>query len=263
MPTDLTAGLADRVAEALAADGTLKEGSYSVVLSRRKRAVVETRADGHHVVRIVATSTPEKIVRFVRANRTALEENARRIREAAPQRPAKQLRDGEVFQLLGRPVALRPTASPADPAPAGAMLLDAAELERRGARAVIDWYCDFGLGWMHSTAPALWSRLAPGRPLPTLAVRDLGKRREGLFEDGPFRATLHWRVFQLDAVLVEYALAHELAHAARPPGASHGPGFWRCLQGALPDARARHRDLLVAARTAWVGDLTEGIAKRP
>ncbi|MFF4344733.1 YgjP-like metallopeptidase domain-containing protein [Kitasatospora sp. NPDC001540] len=255
MSTEPTTDLATRVAQAIAADGALAEGSYSVVLSRRRRASVDTLADGRHVVRILATSTPEKIAKFIRDNRATLEEHARRNREAAPRRPALRLEDGEIFQLLGQPSVLRLSPSPALATDGPVMLLPRADLDRRGVHSVIDWYRDFGLAWMNSQAPALWSRLAPQGPLPTLAVRDLGKRREGLFEDGPFRVTLHWRIFQLDARLVEYALAHELAHAARPAGPSHGPRFWRCLESALPDARARHRDLLAEARTLWTGDI--------
>jgi predicted metal-dependent hydrolase len=257
MPTDPTAGLAERVVAALTADGALEEGSYTVVLSRRKRAMVDTRDDGHHILRIVATSTPEKMVAFIRANRAVLEEHARHNREIAPQHPALRLADGEQFRVLGQPAALRLSPSPAPAVRGGAIVLGEADLDDRGAQAVVDWYRDFGLDWMQANAPALWSRISPGRPMPRLAVRDLGKRREGLFEPDEFRVTLHWRAFQADARLVQYALAHELAHAARPAGKPHGPGFWRCVEGALPDARALHKDFLAAMRKVWVGDLRD------
>jgi hypothetical protein len=137
------------------------------------------------------------------------------------------------------------------------MLVDAADVDQRGAQAVIDWYRRRGVEWMEGAGPGLWHLVGAPERLPELAVRDLGRRREGLYDGIRRRVTLHWRVFQLDAPLVEYALCHELTHGTRPPGTSHGPEFWRRLCGALPDALERHRTLRQTARFSWSGDVED------
>jgi hypothetical protein len=95
-------------------------------------------------------------------------------------------------------VALQLATTPPWSPQVDTMVLNSADVARRGAQAAVEWYSQRGLEWIQDAAPALWRRLAPGGPVPPLAVRDLGMRREGLYEEKRDLATLHWRVFQLD-----------------------------------------------------------------
>jgi predicted metal-dependent hydrolase len=52
-------------------------------------------------------------------------------------------------------------------------------------------------------------------------------------------------LMRLPAHLAAYVAAHEVAHLVHR---DHSPGFWRLLRSLLPDARARHDELLAHGR---------------
>lgn len=58
--------------------------------------------------------------------------------------------------------------------------------------------------------------------------------------------SLNWRLILLPAGLVDYVLAHELAHLRQM---NHSPAFWSLVESVIPDYRARRRDLEQAARS--------------
>ena len=55
---------------------------------------------------------------------------------------------------------------------------------------------------------------------------------------------IHWATLQLPPALVEYVLAHELAHLREP---HHGPAFWQLLARVMPDYEERKRELASVA----------------
>ncbi|MER7690544.1 YgjP-like metallopeptidase domain-containing protein [Streptomyces sp. NPDC097610] len=247
------------ITAALEADGTLGVGTFDVVMShRRARHALTTQLNGRRIVRVVPTSTPGEIIRFVRQNASRLELHAQRMAERAPLHPDKHLADGCKLTWLGTPVRLYLVDTPVpvhlrQGVGAGLLVAYRGDITRQGARPIIDWYARAGRVWLETAAPARWSRLRTRRPLPQLAVRDLG-RRGGIYQEHAHELTLHWAVFQLPPLLLEYVLVHELVHGTRPRGRSHGPEFRVRLRRALPDAPARHEQFKAAFRLLWVGD---------
>lgn len=63
---------------------------------------------------------------------------------------------------------------------------------------------------------------------------------------------LHWAVFQFPPRLVDYVIAHELAHIKV---AGHGPDYWRLLRPAIPECEALKSELDEMGRRAWLGDV--------
>ncbi|WP_329156176.1 M48 family metallopeptidase (plasmid) [Streptomyces sp. NBC_01456] len=246
------------ITAALEADGTLGVGTFDVVMShRRARHALTTQLNGRRIVRVVPTSTPGEIIRFVRQNASRLELHAQRMAERAPLHPDKHLADGCKLTWLGTPVRLYLVDTPVpvhlrQEVGAGLLVAYRGDITRQGARPIIDWYARAGRVWLETAAPARWSRLRTRRPLPQLAVRDLG-RRGGIYQEHAHELTLHWAVFQLPPLLLEYVLVHELVHGTRPRGRSHGPEFRVRLRRALPDAPARHEQFKAAFRLLWVG----------
>jgi predicted metal-dependent hydrolase len=55
---------------------------------------------------------------------------------------------------------------------------------------------------------------------------------------------------QLRPSLIDYVLAHELAHLREP---HHGPAFWLVLGRALPDYEARKAELARVGGKIWLG----------
>jgi len=59
------------------------------------------------------------------------------------------------------------------------------------------------------------------------------------------RISLNWRLILMPLVVVDYVVAHELAHLKEM---NHCPGFWSVVQQLCPDWQARRRELRQLAR---------------
>ncbi|QCX82203.1 hypothetical protein C9F11_43115 (plasmid) [Streptomyces sp. YIM 121038] len=259
-PDDAEAALVHEVTAAITADGTLSPGTFSVVVShRRQRHALTTLRDGQRVVRILPTSTAPVIVQFIRENAARLESDAQRMAERSPQHPAKHLADGCELSWLGERIQLHLVDTPIPVQlrrgenGTGFLIAHRGDIARNGARPIIEWYSRAGLAWLEAAAPASWSRLRCRRPLPALAVRDFGRRYGGDYRARTHEVALHWAAFQLPPSLLEYVLVHELVHATRPRGQSHGSEFRTRLQRVMPDARAQQDAFRAAFRYLWLG----------
>nr|WP_308309358.1 M48 family metallopeptidase [Streptomyces sp. CHD11] len=92
---------------------------------------------------------------------------------------------------------------------------------------------------------------------PELDVRDLGNRwgsyrppQAGAGAKGLM--SLGWPLFQLPMHLIDYVIAHELAHVKV---SGHREDFWRLLRTALPEYEERRADLDELGRRLWMGDV--------
>jgi predicted metal-dependent hydrolase len=71
---------------------------------------------------------------------------------------------------------------------------------------------------------------------------------------------------QLRPALVDYVLAHELAHLREP---HHGPAFWVVLRRAMPDFDDRKDELAKTGSELWLGERvrsgeqSEGMSRDP
>jgi predicted metal-dependent hydrolase len=123
---------------------------------------------------------------------------------------------------------------------------------RRGRREIINWYRRVGRTWAVGRLQPWAARLDVAKPL--VEVRDLGLRW-GSYTPGEGRPgvmALNWAVFQLPAHLVDYVIAHELAHIVI---AGHGRDYWRLLRRALPECEERREELDELGRRVWLGEV--------
>ncbi|WP_436992203.1 M48 family metallopeptidase [Streptomyces sp. enrichment culture] len=229
------------------------------VSARRRRLGLTVERDGSLTLRVPGGCGRERAEEFVRDSRGWIEEKLALWERNRPLNPVRRLVDGELFRYLGRDYRLALVDDPGLPVGlvAGELRLDrkTAADPRRGRLAITGWYRRSGL------------RLARGRlqpwagrmevPEPALAVRDLGRRWGTYRSDsgtgtgcGTGRMALHWAVFQLPVPLLDYVIAHELAHI-RVPG--HGPDYWRLLRRAIPECEALKDELDAMGRHLWLG----------
>ncbi|AGP35924.1 M48 family metallopeptidase [Sorangium cellulosum] len=106
--------------------------------------------------------------------------------------------------------------------------------EHRGAyarAALLDWYRRRAAERLPAWA-APWAQKL-GVTFRRLVVTDQAKRW-GSCSRGVLR--LNWRVVQAPRALIDYVLAHELAHLIHD---HHGREFWATLGRAMPDYEAR------------------------
>ncbi|MDT0403819.1 MULTISPECIES: M48 metallopeptidase family protein [Streptomyces] len=121
------------------------------------------------------------------------------------------------------------------------------------------------MGWTHvpgveldtldAAVPLLVDQLGPalrrrprrvGRRWSTGTAGPAGTGRDSGFSPG--RPV--W--FQLPMHLIDYVIAHELAHVKV---SGHREDFWRLLRTALPEYEERRADLDELGRRLWMGDV--------
>jgi predicted metal-dependent hydrolase len=228
------------------------------VSARRSRLGLTVERDGSLTLRVPQECVPERARAFVRGNRGWIDSKLRLREERQPLHPTRQLADGEIHRYLGREHRLLVVDEPGAPVRlvAGRLRVDRSDAAdpRRARRAVADWYTRAGLRWVQGRLQPWAARMDVREP--RVEVRDVGRRwgtyRAGRGTDG--RIALHWATFQLPFHLVDYVIAHELAHA-RISG--HGPDYWRLLRRAMPECARWKAELDEMGRRVWMGDLAE------
>ncbi|MCZ4558171.1 SprT family zinc-dependent metalloprotease [Rhodococcus maanshanensis] len=159
----------------------------------------------------------------------------------------KELVDGEGFLYLGRSHQLRivDTDDTRVRIQRGKLLLPRS-LADAHYEPIVNWYCSTGLAWLKPRAKDWAARLRVDPQM--IEVAELGNKWGSALPNG--RVRIHWATMQLRPALVEYVLAHELAHLREP---HHGPAFWRLLGRALPDFDERKGQLADLGGTIWTG----------
>ena len=159
-------------------------------------------------------------------------------RRAAPRPPVVNWSDGAIVALLGAPVRIELL-----PERRGISLEDGSlgvGLAPRGEPAAVR---QRGIAWFKDRARALFGeRLAVyaaklGVPIPALTLSN-ARTQWGVCRDGHVR--LNWRLIHLPLHLVDYVVAHELAHLREM---NHSERFWAVVGGLYPDYQAARREL--------------------
>jgi predicted metal-dependent hydrolase len=110
------------------------------------------------------------------------------------------------------------------------------------------WYIRNGTAWLHGRANLLSRRI--GVTATRVVVRELGYRWGSCGRHGVLY--FNWRLLQLPVRVIDYVIAHELAHLIEP---HHGRELWRLLDRSLPDWRIRSEELKVSAtHVYWCHD---------
>lgn len=223
------------------------------VNARRTRLGLTVERDGSLIVRVPPACPPERAEAFVRTNGRWIDDKLRLREERQPLHPTRKLADGEIHRYLGRDYRLLYVDEPGAPVRlvAGRLRMDLATASdpARARRALADWYTRNGLRWARGRLQPWAARMDVDEP--RVEVRDVG-RRWGTHRSG--RIALHWATFQLPFHLVDYVIAHELAHV-RVSG--HGPDYWRLLRRAMPECARWKAELDEMGRRVWMGDVAD------
>jgi predicted metal-dependent hydrolase len=167
--------------------------------------------------------------------------------EEHERRPATpfEWRVGATLPVLGRPVslALAPHAS--------TTRLDGTRLEvALRQEATVTTLRESVLGFLRDHARTLFGERAEmlasraGRAAPVIRLSNAKTQWGSCHPDG--RVFLSWRLVHLDLHLVDYVVAHELAHLEEM---NHSAKFWRAVERLFPNWRAARRELRERERT--------------
>jgi predicted metal-dependent hydrolase len=216
--------------------------------SRRARLTIER--DGTLSLRAAEDVATDELEAFLASKREWIYRKLAE-KEALQHDPlTKELVDGEGFLYLGRSHQLRvvdPGTNARVRLERGRLLVPQAPMPRE-YQLIVDWYRQRGTAWL---LPRLadWSRRLRVDPA-SLDVVDLGYKWGAASTGG--RVRIHWATMQLRPYLIEYVLAHELAHLREP---HHGPAFWQSLARVLPDYDDRKNELANRGAALWFGEL--------
>lgn len=227
-------------AHTLVIEGTRVE----LVLRRSARRSFALQVD-HRGARVAAPLRAPlgEVERFVHSHGRWLLDRLR-ARAAAPQPVAFQVADGVSLPLFGRPLVLR--LAPGRTArwrlrPEGGeelVLPTVGDVQRALVRALrvraLDWY--------RGRVEECCHRL--GVPQPAVRLSSAATRWGSCSSRSGIR--LHWRLIHLERVLIDYVVAHEVAHLVEM---NHSPRFWAVVERICPGWRAARAGLRAAAAT--------------
>lgn len=241
------------------------------ISSRRRRLGLTVERDRSLTLHAPEGCPVERAEAFVRGSETWIAAKTQLSAERRQLHPIRTLRDGEIHRYLGRDYRLLVVGDEPGECPspkgasagvalvrlvAGRFRLDASVAAHPplARKALADWYSRAGERWMRGRLQPWAARMDV--PEPSVRVHDLGHRwgsfRPGTVGNGV--VSLHWATFQLPIHLVDYVVAHELAHA-RVSG--HGDDYWRWLGRALPECRRLKAELDELGRGVWMGDVAD------
>jgi hypothetical protein len=227
-----------------------REVAYVLKRSRRRRTVAFTVDESGLVVHapwraslVAVETTMERGARWIVAK---LDEWSRR-----PKTPVRGFGDGASVEYLGRALTL---ALVADALPPTSELRDDGTLvlrlppphtEAAVRTALSRWYRRHALPHFSQRAQAFAHALGVEPPrvfLSNAATRwgSCNAKRE---------VRLNWRLMQMPPELIDYVVAHEVAHLVH---LNHSARFWRTVEKVYPDHESARRQITAQTRH-WMG----------
>ena len=213
--------------------------TYSVKRSsRRTKVTITIERDRRVAVHAPNHASDEAIVRIVEAKRHWIYEKTRHSQKYSgrPPPPGKELVNGEPALYLGRSYRIEVVDKETEIIRFDQRFLIPASCVRHKKGAMREWYI----------------ARAKERILPRVAkqARELGVSFEqARIVDSRYRwgsctvrdnINLNWRLIKAPIFVVDYVIAHELAHLLEP---NHTPRFWNIVKTQVP-AMDRARDWL-------------------
>lgn len=223
----------------------LVEGTrVDLVLRRSARRSFALQVD-HRGARVsVPLRTPlGEVERFVRSHGPWLLDRLR-AQAQAPQPQLLEAAEGVSLPLFGRALVLRLVSARAarwrGAADGGEELLLPAGVDPQ--RALVRALRARALAWYRGRVEEYCHRL--GVEVPAVSLSSAATRWGSCSTRSGIR--LHWRLIHLEPALIDYVVAHEVAHLAEM---NHSPRFWAVVERLYPDWRTARAALRRAAAT--------------
>lgn len=219
------------------ADG--EEIPYLLKRSPRRRTI-GLRIDGSGLIVNAPTRTPLYRLEGVLVEKAGWVRDKLalvRSRQPAPRR----WQHGEALPYLGAMLHLevlagRPRALPVQSD--SRLLVEAADISDATAiqTKVLKWYRRQALAHLSERVAHYAARL--GVAFPPLRLSNAASRWGSCNSRGEVR--LNWRLVKAPPHLIDYVVAHELAHLKH---LDHSPAFWRTVEALYPDCLTARREL--------------------
>lgn len=203
---------------------------------RRTLSLTVDRA-GELVVHAPESTGEEPLRRWIGSKLLWVHRKLAEKQNLQPRRRPVEFVTGESIFYLGRSYRLRLVECQSVPVEIdGEWFLLRRDDQAQAAAHFRRWFIQTGSRWLSARAEALLPRI--GGEDVTVKVGDLGFRWGSCGRKGVVH--LNWRLLQLPVHLIDYVVAHELVHRIER---HHTPAFWKVLERAMPDCRAREVEL--------------------
>ena len=218
----------------------------------RKTIEIVVERDGSLVLKAPPAATVERATRFVTDKREWVYRKLVEKDALLGPTVVKQFVEGEGFVYLGRSYRLTLVPDESRVRLVGGRFRLPTEVADQGGMAMRRWYTEVGRKWLIRRIRPWKARL--GEPSVSVDVRDLGFRwgSARTKPDSP-HINIHWATLQLPPGLIDYVLAHELAHLHEP---NHTPEFWSLLERLMPDYPSRKTALANQGKQIWLGTIS-------
>ena len=219
-----------------------------ITVPGRRSVRVTVERDARIVAAVPPDTDRDAVESLIRTRLPWLYSKVRDREVDAEQRPRRRFIDGEGFLYLGRSYRLLTVDKACRPvALVDGRLRLSRDRRDTAAEDLVAWYAERGRQWLPRRVDPLAECLS--LPAAEPVVRSLGYRWGSCSDRGALN--VHWASMQLPTALVDYILAHELAHLHEP---SHSPDFWRMVARALPDYESRKARLDEWGAGIWLPD---------
>lgn len=210
--------------------------------ARRKTFCVTVDRNGNLVAHAPEGTDDEEIVRLIRSRLLWVHRKLTAKESLQPFSGAPEFVTGEAIFYLGKSFQLRlvENAKTAVEFDGTRFLLNRSTTNPE--RAFMKWFVQNGTEVIRRRVQWYQHRIS-NKPAG-VKVSDLGYRWGSCSAKGNLH--FNWRLLQLPLRLVDYVVAHEMAHLAVP---DHSPRFWKVLELIQPDSQARREELDSKART--------------
>ncbi|MBI2840521.1 MAG: M48 family metallopeptidase [Acidobacteria bacterium] len=215
-------------------------GNRIAFLLRRSGRARQIRAE-IHLHRGLRVTLPHgmeehEALAFLHSRGTWILRTLRRFERLASVIPERALTDGARLPYLGRELTLRVSRGPVDVALTSDVLWVQVPVRREGTvrRALQSWYFRQACAVFEERASALAARIGI-RPV-RIRVREMKSRWGSCTRAGVL--TFNWCLILAPLGVVDYLIAHELAHLKVP---NHSPAFWTACEEIYPGYQVARR----------------------
>jgi predicted metal-dependent hydrolase len=196
---------------------------YDIVYSDRRTIGVTVERDRRVVVRAPKTAPPQAVAAAVEQKRLWIWSKLRDPRKYPEPRPRKEFVTGEAFLFRGQSFRLQLVSEPRGQVRFNGHSFEMSREDLRKARELfVAWYRAEAKVHLKQRAEAMGR--AMGIAVKRVTVREMIRRWGSCSPCGTL--TFNWRIVQAPIGVVDYLIAHEVAHVIVP---NHAPEFWNIV----------------------------------
>jgi predicted metal-dependent hydrolase len=201
---------------------------YDVIYSNRRTIGITVERDRRVVVRAPKQVLSKAVAAVVEQKRLWIWNKLRDMRKYPQPRPKKEFVAGEAFLYLGQSFGLELVSERRGEVRFDGHCFELSRDDSRRARELfVAWYR--AQAKVHLTSRVDAMARAMGIAAKGIVVREMTTRWGSCSPAGIL--TFNWRIVQAPIGVVDYLIAHQLAHVIEP---THAPNFWNIVGVHVP-----------------------------